>query len=447
MRFSVSASLKTGDAMIVHLIRNILKITKQKVYGILAKHSHGHWFQVWIAADGKIGGWSKQVYIKLRSRLSNLWLLLRSPVFIGQFSGTAAWLRHNFSKVSKRQWVSISITFIIVSVIGVQVSSHIGNENPATDNTKSLLYDSLATRILDTNYDVLPEVSEIEQSQATAVTSSTETANRSTSSVPVDYHERVRVLGNFDEYEHVKAYASAQEVVVAIVDSGIDGRQNDLDGVVVGGADFANSGTLQDIYHHGTHVAKIIASGGSGGSEAGLAPWCRLLNVKVADDLGRCTAAAAAKGIVWAADNGANVINLSLEIRKPSPVLEEAANYAWNRGLVLVAAAGNDSGESPVYPAYYEPCIAVAEIGQDGNLAPLSNHGDWVDLAALAGDSKSVLSDIKNCKVGTSFSCAYVSRVAALLFSVVSDLNGNGRVNDEVRDMIMKTCREVLLPS
>jgi thermitase len=214
---------------------------------------------------------------------------------------------------------------------------------------------------------------------------------------------------------------------------------------VLAEVNFSDSSSADDLYGHGTHVAGIIAAYSDNGlGVAGIAPESRLLNVKVADDNGRCQASAVASGIIWAVDNGASVINVSIELREPSAELEAAVNYAWEHGAIVIAAAGNNGNQSPVYPAYYANCIAVAAIGEDDNLALLSNYGDWVDVAAPGFDIYSTLpGDDYGYKSGTSFATAYVSGLAAILFGTLTDTNGDGNLNDEVRAALEGSCQEI----
>jgi thermitase len=234
-------------------------------------------------------------------------------------------------------------------------------------------------------------------------------------------------------------------IIVAVLDTGIDSSHEDLKGKVAAEVNFTDSPTPQDIKGHGTHIAGIAAASSNNGiGIGGLAPESRLMNVKVADDAGKCRAEVIAEGIVWAVDNGASVINISLELKEPSLELENAVNYAWSRGAVIIAAAGNGGSELPAYPAYYENSLAVAATRQDDTLAPLSNLGDWVDVAAPGFNIYSTLPDDSyGYKSGTSFASAYVSGMAALLFDIATDKNGNGRLNDEVRAAIETGSRKV----
>jgi thermitase len=225
-----------------------------------------------------------------------------------------------------------------------------------------------------------------------------------------------------------------QSIIVAVLDTGINEDNQDLAYRVVAEVNFTNSPTSDDLYGHGTHMAGTIAA---------IAPECRLMNVKVADDLGSCEPSVVAKGIIWAVDHGARVINISLSMRA-SPDLVEAVNYAWSQGALIIAAAGNKGGAEPSYPAYYANCLAVAGTNKNNSLALLSSYGDWVDVAAPGFNIYSELPQNQyGHKTGTSAAGAHVAGVAALVFSVAEDSNGNGAANDEVRWAIENSCTPI----
>ena len=235
------------------------------------------------------------------------------------------------------------------------------------------------------------------------------------------------------------------DVVVAVLDTGIDQTHEDLAGKVVASINFTQSPTVDDLYGHGTHIAGIVAATANnavGGT--GVAYNCSLMNVKVAEDDGSCDSATVAKGIIWAVDNGAKVINISLTVTKTSLTLEKAIDYAWDKGAVIIAAAGNNYSSTPIYPAAYPNAIAVAATNKDDRLPQWSNHGDWVSLGAPGVDIYSTLPDDNyGYKSGTSSAAALVSGEAALLFTIVTDANGNGCINDEIRHGIESNCDEV----
>lgn len=225
-----------------------------------------------------------------------------------------------------------------------------------------------------------------------------------------------------------------RSIIVAVLDTGIDRDNQGLSDRIVAEVNFTSSPTSDDLYGHGTHMAGTIAA---------IAPECRLMNVKVADDMGRCEPSVVARGIVWAVDQGAKVINISLVIQA-SPDLIEAVNYAWSQGAIIIAAAGNKGSSEPSYPAYYVNCIAVGGTNENNSLALLSSYGDWVDVAAPGFNIYSELPDNQyGYKTGTSAAAAHVSGVAALTFSVAGDSNGNGIVNDEVRWSIENSCTSI----
>ena len=232
--------------------------------------------------------------------------------------------------------------------------------------------------------------------------------------------------------------SGGSEVLIAVLDTGIDQQHEDLAGKVVESVNFTKSATASDALGHGTHIAGIIAATANNGiGIAGFAPNARLLNVKIADDNGMVWASTVAKGIIWAVDNGAKIINMSLAIPAATPALEEAVNYAWSRGVVIIAAAGNTGSSVPTYPASCPNVIAVAATDINGSLWERSNHGDWVSAYAPGAEIYSALpGNSYGYKSGTSMATAYVTAVAALTLSTVTDADGDGLVNDEVTEIL-----------
>jgi subtilisin family serine protease len=241
------------------------------------------------------------------------------------------------------------------------------------------------------------------------------------------------------------ATTGSSSIIIAILDTGVDLDHPDLAGKIITNINFTNSTTVDDVYGHGTHVAGIAAAATNNGiGVAGLGYSSSIMNVKVLGDDGIGYFSWVAQGIIWAADNGAQIINLSLGGSDTSSTLADAINYAWSKGVVVVAAAGNNGNSSPFYPAYYPNCIAVAATDVNDILASWSNRGDWVDVAA---PGVSIYSTMKNgvywSMSGTSMASPYVAGLAALLFTTVSDTNGDGKLNDEVRSQIQANCDNI----
>lgn len=217
-------------------------------------------------------------------------------------------------------------------------------------------------------------------------------------------------------------------VRVAILDTGVDQDHEDLSAQLVLQKNFTDSPTIDDLYGHGTHVGGIVAAITNNGlGVAGGCPNCQLLNGKVLNDSGSGAYSWVAGGIVWAADNGAKVINLSLGGSARSSTLGSAVNYAWNKGAVVVAAAGNSANPSKTYPAAYPNAIAVAATNNRDQKASFSSYGaKWVDVAA---PGENILSTFPNHPYrigkalgydfasGTSMATPMTSAVAALIWS------------------------------
>ncbi len=264
------------------------------------------------------------------------------------------------------------------------------------------------------------------------------------------------------------------EVVIAVLDTGVDlthedlragiwlnrgetgkddqdrdkatnGVDDDGNGFIddVQGWDFAeNDNVPDDDYGHGTHVAGIAAARTNNGiGIAGMAGAATIMPVDVFkggigayDDL--------ILALIYATDNGADVINMSLGASSYSRGEEMAVDYAWSHGVVVVAAAGNTGRETYHYPAAHEHAIAVAATTATGTLAGFSTRGNFVDVAApgslvwstYRGNSYVAMS-------GTSMATPHVSGLAALILSINPTLTP-----DAVRDIIQGSVDDLGTP-
>lgn len=206
-------------------------------------------------------------------------------------------------------------------------------------------------------------------------------------------------------------------VDIAILDSGIELSHPDISQNVAQRVNFTTSG-IQDVDGHGTHVAGIAGAVTNNAlGVSGVMINSRLLSVKVLADNGSGYYSWIINGITWAADNGAEVINLSLGGSSSSLALQDAVNYAWNKGAIIVAAAGNSGNTRALYPAYYSQVIAVGATTASDVKASYSNYGSWVDVAAPGSSILSTYHGGYAYLTGTSMATPFVSGVAALIKS------------------------------
>jgi len=228
-----------------------------------------------------------------------------------------------------------------------------------------------------------------------------------------------------------------EDIIIAILDTGVDLNHPDLnDKIYSSGYDFVNDDAdATDDNAHGTHVAGIAAAE-THNSEgiAGVAWNCKILPVKVLDALGLGYSYDVADGIIWAADNGADVMNISLGLPIESLFLEDAVKYAYDKDIVIVAAAGNyEPWESSDvwYPAAYDDyCLAVAATDYNDLRPSWSSFGPEVDVAAPGAR---IISAVPTWLWGpdyipyawgdgTSMAAPHVAGLAALIKSVKPSL-------------------------
>ena len=233
---------------------------------------------------------------------------------------------------------------------------------------------------------------------------------------------------------HIQAETAWKEmddlkpVTVAVIDTGVCMSHEDLqDRVLDNGYDFVDDDDVpEDVFGHGCSVAGIIAANIDNGiGIAGFAPNAAILPVRVLGPSGSGSMADVAAGIVYAADEGADIINLSLGSMVGSQVTKDAVDYAVNNGVTVIASAGNSGGSAPGFPARYENVAAVGAIDPNGARSSFSNKGG--DIWAPGRDVHTTyLENGYKALNGTSFSAPYVSAMAAVLEGMGAQLHLDG---------------------
>jgi type VII secretion-associated serine protease mycosin len=232
--------------------------------------------------------------------------------------------------------------------------------------------------------------------------------------------------------------------IVAVIDTGVDAGHPDLAGRLLPGynATSPNRGPIDDNGHGTMTLGIIAASANNGIGVAGVGWAAKAIPVKVLDKDGNGWDVDIAEGIDWAVAHGATVINMSLGGPGYNPVLEQSIVNAAAKGVVLVAASGNEGSGVPQYPAAFEQVFAVGATDPAGNLTEFSSYGDWVDLAAPGWEILStyprVVGDPNDIPyafcTGTSCSAPIVAGVAALVRNKYPTLS-NEQVETRLRSL------------
>ncbi|MHC4603717.1 MAG: S8 family serine peptidase, partial [Planctomycetota bacterium] len=284
-------------------------------------------------------------------------------------------------------------------------------------------------------------------------------------------HPPGKVDVDIDAPEAWDIFTGSMDVVVAVIDTGVDYAHRDIDDNMwvneaelngTTGVDDDNNGYVDDIYGydfynrdgdpmddrgHGTHCAGTIAAETDNLQDiAGVCWWTRIMAVKFLGAGGSGSTSDAVKSFYYAVANGADICSNSWGGGPYSETLEEAIDYADSQGVILVAAAGNTYSSYPVYPAYYGPMIAVAATDSNDDKPAFSTYGSWVDMAAPGVDILSLRSSLAGPSFGTpyddytlilsgtSMACPHVAGACALLIGANPTLT-----RDDVYNLLMTT--------
>ncbi|GAB6180373.1 hypothetical protein JCM14036_16920 [Desulfotomaculum defluvii] len=222
-----------------------------------------------------------------------------------------------------------------------------------------------------------------------------------------------------------------KQITVAILDTGVDLQHEDLKDALVKGYNFiSNNEDTNDDYGHGTHISGIVGAVNNDKGIVGVASGVKIMPVKILNNQGSGDVMTEIKGIIWAVNNGANMINLSVGGRRYkdgvdafNPVEYAAIQYAISKGVVVVAATGNYS-EAVSYPAAYPDVIAVTSVNQLGDYSIFNNFGEEVSIAAPGEDIYSTMpGNTYEFQNGTSVAAPFVTGLTALILAKNNQLN------------------------
>lgn len=236
------------------------------------------------------------------------------------------------------------------------------------------------------------------------------------------------------------------DIVIAVLDTGIAFEHPEFADKILPGYDFFNKDDdPTDDHGHGTHVAGTSAARIDNGiGTAGVCGKCSILPVKVLNENNSGTWSGVAAGVTYAADEGANIIVMSLGSVAGTRTIEEAINYAVEKGVLIVAAAGNINSNKDFFPAAYPGVIGVSATEKSNLRWSLSNYGDYVDISApghlIYGTHKDLdnLYDGHLFMSGTSMATPHVAGLAGLLWS-----QDPSRSREEVENLLLGTALDL----
>lgn len=238
----------------------------------------------------------------------------------------------------------------------------------------------------------------------------------------IDYNNQQIIPWSISQLGVEKVWSKSQGegVLVAVVDTGCDLDHPDLKDNLVDGYDFINgSKSPIDDNGHGTHVAGTIAASNNKKGIVGVAPKCKIMPLKSLGANGEGNLKHICEAILYAADNGADIITMSLGTPSHAPIFQQTLGYAKERGCVVFCAAGNAGQNTNImYPAKYSETISVGSISNDYRISRFScSRGTELDFLAPGEDVISCVPDGYANMTGTSMANPFAAGCAALLLS------------------------------
>lgn len=237
---------------------------------------------------------------------------------------------------------------------------------------------------------------------------------------------------------------SNMSTTIALVDTGVDFNHPDLKPNLVKGINLLDSGIPQDDNGHGTSVAGVIAAVGNNNKGTSGIVWsAKIMPIKALDARGYGDEDKLGAGILYAVDHGAKIVVMSVGLYRYSKYMEEIVNYAEQKGVLLIAATGNDGtryGEKIAvkYPAAYPTVLAIGGNNNHQRVEPRSNTGPEVDLVAPWHVFTTALGGGYAAEEGTSMAAPQVAGVAALLWSQYPELKPY-----QIRQHLQKTAKDI----
>jgi subtilisin family serine protease len=232
------------------------------------------------------------------------------------------------------------------------------------------------------------------------------------------------------EIEKQWKYSRGEGVIVAVIDTGCDINHPDLKNNLVQGKNFVepNKDPI-DKNGHGTHVSGTIAAQDNELGMIGVAPKAKIMPIKALGDDGTGNLNNIANAIIWAADNGADFITMSLGSPNPARPLEEAISYAAKKGSVMFCAAGNSGPDVDImYPAKYNHTISIGAIDENLERTSFTCSGETLDFLAPGHNILSCVPGNKYALMsGTSMSNPFAVGCAALLLSHTKQIKYSAR--------------------